>query len=125
MTQSGYPFVVKEWKRGTPLDSAKEVFRGEPTDIFARAYVLDDAQGDRLTVFSRTVSFFESRRWIQTPDGLKQLAIPLKAEPAGLLAGRLLIQIHEDWTPTPAARSSSRDPCSPCASPMLSATRPT
>ena len=101
MTQSGYPFVVKEWKRGTPLDSAKELFRGEPNDIFARAYVLQDAQGDRLTLFSRSISFFESRRWIQTPDCLKQLAIPLKAEPAGLLAGRLLIQIHEDWTPSP------------------------
>ncbi|HVT96601.1 MAG TPA: prolyl oligopeptidase family serine peptidase [Acidobacteriaceae bacterium] len=99
MTQSGYPFVVKEWKRGTPLESAKEVFRGEPGDIFARAYVFHDAQGDQLTVFSRTLSFFESRRWIQTPGGLKPLAIPMKAEPAGLLAGRLLIQIHEDWTP--------------------------
>ena len=28
MTKSGYPFVVKEWKRGAPLDEAKEVFRG-------------------------------------------------------------------------------------------------
>jgi prolyl oligopeptidase len=101
MTQSGYPFIVKEWKRGTSIASAKEVFRGEPTDIFARAYVLQDAQGDHLTVFNRNVSFFESRRWIQTPDGLRQLAIPLKSEPAGLLAGRLLIQIHEDWTPAP------------------------
>ena len=99
MTQSGYPFIVKEWKRGTPLDSAKEIFRGEPTDIFAHAFVLDDAQGDKLVAFERNVSFFESRWWVQTPAGLKELAIPHKAQPAGLLSGRLLIELHEDWTP--------------------------
>jgi prolyl oligopeptidase len=101
MTQSGYPFIVKEWKRGTPLDSAKEIFRGESGDISARAYVLHDAQGHHLTVFERAVSFFESRWWIQTPAGLKELAIPRKAQPAGLLSGRLLIDLHEDWTPNP------------------------
>ncbi|MFP5227118.1 MAG: prolyl oligopeptidase family serine peptidase [Acidobacteriota bacterium] len=101
MTKSGYPFIVKEWKRGAPLDSAKEVFRGEATDISADPWVLHDAQGHHLVGFRRGVTFFESRWWIQTPNGLRELAIPRKAEPAGLLAGRLLIQIHEDWTPTP------------------------
>jgi prolyl oligopeptidase len=102
MTQSGYPFILKEWKRGTAVDSAREVFRGEPTDIGAHAYVLHDAQGDRLTTFERGVTFFESRWWIQTPSGLKELAIPRKAQPIGLLSGRLLIETHEDWTPNPA-----------------------
>jgi prolyl oligopeptidase len=100
MTTSGYPFVVKEWKRGTPLDSAKEVFRGEPADISAAGFVVQDAQGDRLTLFRRGVSFFESRYWVKTPGGLKELAIPRKADLAGLLSGRLLIQLHQEWTPT-------------------------
>jgi prolyl oligopeptidase len=102
MTKSGYPFVAKEWKRGTPLDSATEVFRGEPSDIEAGGFVIEDAQHDRVTLFSRAVSFFETRVWVKTPGGLKELAIPRKATIAGLLAGRLLIEIHEDWTPTPA-----------------------
>ena len=101
LTKSGYPFVVKEWKRGTPVESAKEVFRGEPSDISARGNVMHDAQGDRLTIFERGVTFFENRFWIRTPGGLKELAIPRKADPAGLLAGRLLVEIHEDWTPAP------------------------
>jgi len=58
MTKSGYPFVVKEWKRGTPLDSAKEVFRGEPDDIHVFAGVDHDAQGDQATFFVRGVTFF-------------------------------------------------------------------
>jgi prolyl oligopeptidase len=101
LTKSGYPFVVKEWKRGTPVESAKEVFRGEPTDISAHGFVGHDAQGDRLTIFGRGVTFFENRFWIKTPQGLKELAIPRKADPTGLLAGRLLVEIHEDWTPAP------------------------
>jgi prolyl oligopeptidase len=102
MTRSGYPFVVKEWKRGTPLDSAVEVFRGEPSDIGAAGFVIEDAQGDRLAFVQRGVSFFEKRVWVRTPTGLEELAIPRKAEIAGVLSGRLLIEIHEDWTPNPA-----------------------
>ncbi len=33
VTESGYPFVVKRWTRGTPLDEATEVLRGAPTDV--------------------------------------------------------------------------------------------
>ncbi|HEV2276559.1 MAG TPA: prolyl oligopeptidase family serine peptidase [Acidobacteriaceae bacterium] len=105
MTNSSYPFVIKEWKRGTPLDTAKEIFRGEPDDIEVGPAVLHDAEGDHLTVLLRRVSFFETRYWVRTPDGLKELALPKKSDLAGLLAGRLLVQLHEDWTPAPGGPS--------------------
>jgi len=97
MTSSGYPYIVKEWKRGTPLADAKEVFRGEPTDVSADAFVLNDAQGDRLTVFRRGVTFFEQRYFIETKDGLKQLGLPAKSEVVGLLDKQFLIELHDDW----------------------------
>jgi len=99
MTKSGYPFVVKMWKRGTPLDSAKEVFRGQESDISAGGYTLNDSKGHSLTLFSRGVTFFESQTFVMTPDGPKQLAIPLKSGIAGLIDGRVLLSISEDWTP--------------------------
>lgn len=105
MTKSGYPFIVKEWKRGTPLDTAKEVFRGESTDVAATGRVLHDAQGDRLEVFERGVTFFESREWVKTPEGLRELAVPRKSDLVGLLAGRLLIELHEDWTPASGSKT--------------------
>ena len=105
MTKSGYAYIVKQWKRGAPLESATEVFRGEPSDISAGGGVEHDAQGDKLTVFDRGVSFFERRIFIQTPAGLKELGIPKKADPAGLISGRLLIHLHEDWTPTPGGKT--------------------
>ena len=108
MTKSGYAYIIKEWKRGTPLDTAKEVFRGQPDDTWAHGNVLHDAQGDRLDIFERGISFFESLWWVRTPAGLKEFAIPRKADPIGLLSGRLLIELHEDWTPAPGGRTFSQ-----------------
>jgi prolyl oligopeptidase len=105
MTKSGYPFVVKEWKRGTPLDSAKEVFRGQESDISANAYTEHDAAGDALTVFSRGVTFFENQTFVLTATGPKQLAIPAKSNLSGLIDGRVLLTISEDWTPAGEAKS--------------------
>src|SRR5277367_4658457 len=46
MTKSGYPFVVKLWKRGEPLEAAKEIFRGAESDQLASgADTFNDAQG--------------------------------------------------------------------------------
>ena len=33
LTDSGYPRIVKEWKRGTPLKDAKLLFEGSQTDV--------------------------------------------------------------------------------------------
>ena len=99
MTTSGYPFVVKMWRRGTPLDSAKEVFRGQQSDIEAGASSLNDAQGDSLIVFQRAIDFFAKEVEVLTSAGPKRLMIPGKSQISGLLAGHMLIAIDEDWTP--------------------------
>jgi prolyl oligopeptidase len=105
MTKSGYPFVVKMWKRGTPLDSAKEVFRGQQSDISAGGYTMNDSTGHSLTLFYRGVTFFESQTFVLTPAGPSQLSIPLKSNIAGLIQGRVLLQINQDWTPAGSDRS--------------------
>jgi len=98
MTTSSYPFVVKEWKRGTPLDSAVEVFRGKPTDISAGAGVMHDGSGNSLEIFFRGVTFFENEQWVMTPTGAKKLNIPAKSNLSGMIEGRVLLSIDEDWT---------------------------
>src|SRR5688500_6433643 len=42
MTESGYAFVAKRLRRGQSLDQAVEVYRGEPNDVGAGAFVLRD-----------------------------------------------------------------------------------
>jgi prolyl oligopeptidase len=106
MTKSGYPFIVKEWKRGTPLEGAKEVFRGAAEDSNgASARTVHDAQGDELTLFSRSLDFFSRSYEVLTPNGMKHLALPGKSSPDGLLAGQMLVSIEEDWTPAGQTKS--------------------
>ncbi|MFC6646150.1 prolyl oligopeptidase family protein [Granulicella cerasi] len=98
VTNSGYPFVVKRWKRGTPLESAVEVFRGAETDqLYSAGYVLHDASGNSAVLFHRGDTFFTSKTFIETPKGLKQLGIPAKASVETMVDGRVLIHTHEDW----------------------------
>ncbi len=100
MTGSGYAFIVKEWKRGTPLDSAKEIFRGQQSDqLGSTAHVLNDAQGHQLVTVERGVTFFEFQNFIRTPRGMEHLGIPAKASIEGLIDGRLLVELRQDWTP--------------------------
>ena len=42
LTDSGYPRVIKSWKRGTPIEEAKVVFEGEQTDVSASQYAYHD-----------------------------------------------------------------------------------
>ncbi len=97
MTTSGYAFVVKVWKRGQPLDAAKEVFRGTAADVSAGAETLHDAQGNRVVLLNRQVNFFESELSLWTPEGVKPLALPRKSSVNGLLHGRLIVTLDEDW----------------------------
>src|ERR1022692_1273528 len=100
MTKSGYPFVVKLWKRGQPLDQAKEVFRGAETDaVAAAAGTLHDGDGHQVTLFRRAPSFFEREVSLLTPDGPKRIALPAKSSIDGLIRGQLIVSLDEDWKP--------------------------
>jgi prolyl oligopeptidase len=99
MTTSGYPFVVKQLKRGQPLESAVEVFRGKETDVLTSMAVLHDAQGHTATVFVRALDFFHSEILLLTPKGPVRLSLPGKVEINGLLQGQLIFTLNEQWKP--------------------------
>lgn len=99
MTKSGYAFVVKEWKRGTPLDQAKEVYRGTPDDVGVEPVQWQDGQGNHVTMAARAVNFFAREYVLLTPAGPKKLALPGKCEVNGLLDGRIVVTLNEDWQP--------------------------
>jgi prolyl oligopeptidase len=100
MTKSGYPFVVKLWKRGQPLDEAKEVFRGTENDVDASGLTLNDSQGHHVTLFEHSLNFFESEYFLWTPGGNKKLALPQKVDVNGLLDNQLIVTLNQDWKPS-------------------------
>ena len=101
VTQSGYPFVVKRWERGTPLDSAEELIRGDETDVGVWPMALELEDGRVLQGAVEADTFFTSKYW-WFPEGETrpvQFPIPLKSSPQGVYEGQLLVSLQEDWAP--------------------------
>ncbi|MEZ5946090.1 MAG: prolyl oligopeptidase family serine peptidase [Hyphomonas sp.] len=101
VTESGYPFVVKRWQRGTPLESAAEVFRGKTTDVGTWPMTLELEDGRILQGAVEAETFFTSSYW-WFPEGESepvQWPIPLKSNPSGVYEGKFLVSLQEDWAP--------------------------
>jgi prolyl oligopeptidase len=101
LTQSGYPYIAKRWARGTPLDEAKEIFRGERTDVSAGVSVLRDADGVAQGLLGyRGLDFFNTERSIQVGGEFKPLALPKRASLQGFLDGQVIFTLESDWEGT-------------------------
>src|SRR5215472_4316306 len=80
MTASGYPYIIKRWRRGAPLETADEVFRGTPEDVSVRAGVLRDPDGTvRGVMMIRAIDFYVSERFLLSAAGPIKLPLPGKA----------------------------------------------
>jgi prolyl oligopeptidase len=101
MSEAGYPITIRRWKRGQPLESAQEVFRGDIKDngYGNDPFVFVDGQGHHAVIVQRSLSTFAHENYLLMPDGAKKLALPLKARVTGLVSGQLLVTLDEDWTP--------------------------
>ncbi|MGY8642148.1 MAG: prolyl oligopeptidase family serine peptidase [Verrucomicrobiales bacterium] len=101
VTESGYPFVVKRWKRGTPLSEAVEVIRGDKADVAVWPFTLELEDGTMLQCADEAVTFFTSTYWLLSANGGPPLKWPLppKCSPAGIYKGQLLVTLKQDWSP--------------------------
>ena len=99
--RTGYPYIVKRLKRGQPLSAAVEVFRGSAADggYGVTPYVLRDAQNRTLSVISRPLDTFRAETYILGANGAQRVAMPAKASLSEMIAGRVIIETREDWTP--------------------------
>jgi prolyl oligopeptidase len=99
LTKSGLPYVVKMWKRGEPLQRAKEIFRGRQTDVDVEPRVWRDASNHSLITLDHYIDIFHDEILILTPDGPKRIALPPKATINGLVDGQVIVTVNEDWKP--------------------------
>lgn len=87
MTSSGYPRVVKEWKRGTPVEQARVVYEGQPTDMYIAA-LRDHTPGYTRDFVSRTLAFYNDELYLRKADGsLAKVDAPNSANKS----------VHKDW----------------------------
>ena len=97
VTKSAYPYIVKRVTRGQPLAAAVEVYRGSKDDVGTFPAVLRDGQGRKLTLLVRALDFFRNETFVLTAKGPQKLAIPAKASVEGLVGGRVVVKLEEDW----------------------------
>ena len=97
LTTSGYPRIVKMWKRGTPIASAQTVYEGKTEDVSVDPFVLRMSDGT-VPMISRAVSFFETEYFYVGSDGkTSATTLPLSAILQGAQAGRLIVTLRENW----------------------------
>jgi prolyl oligopeptidase len=97
MTASGYPRIVKRWRRGEALDAAAKIFEGAREDVGSWPFVLRSTNGP-LPMLVRAVSFFESEYYFIADDGSAlKLPLPLSAELQGMNDNQVLVTLRRDW----------------------------
>ena len=96
MTESSYPRIVKQWKRGTPLSSATTVYEGKPKDLAISAYH-DRTPGYERDFVSVAKDFFHSELYQRTDGKLIRVDVPTDAN-ADAHREWLLVQTRSPWT---------------------------
>jgi len=97
MTTSGYPRIVKVWKRGTTLTEARTVFECEPSDVDCNGFTDFTPEG-RFDFVNRTPAFFRQEVFIVLGDRLVKIDVPEDASPEGIFRGRMVFSLRTDWT---------------------------
>jgi prolyl oligopeptidase len=96
LTTSGYPRLVKLWKRGTPLSGASTVFAGETGDVTSAGQTLFTPEG-RYDVVLRVPAFFRSEKYLMLGGRLVKLEIPEDADLEEIFKDHVLISLRSDW----------------------------
>jgi prolyl oligopeptidase len=101
LTDSGYPRLVKKWRRGRALADAETVFTADASDVIAAASV-DRTPGFERTILRRATDFFNDEvyelRGVES--GSPEVILIDAPTDATVSVHRqwLLIELRTDWT---------------------------
>lgn len=96
-TQSGYPRIVKEWKRGTSIDMARVVFEGKDADISVSGSQVQQKGYVTRQFVRRGVTFYTSELYLREGAKLTRVEVPQDAE-ASYTKGLLMVRLKSAWT---------------------------
>ena len=96
VTTSGYPVQVKIWKRGTKLDDAREIFKGEQEDMGIWGYVFPKEDRVYQLIMQRT-SFYSGNIFFVENGELIQPDLPADIDFKAIFKGQIVFQLKSDW----------------------------
>ena len=110
VTTSGYARTSREWKRGTPLTDAVEVYAGQESDVQVLASSGLD-RGFRYSYYVRAPSFFETEYQVKlgpegfgatnAAKGFRKVPVPASAN-VDTHGSQVIITLRNEWLGYPA-----------------------
>jgi prolyl oligopeptidase len=102
LTESGYPYIVKQWTRGRPLADAEEILRGEVAHVgvgpFSVEGMSEDGKPQRLLGIHQAETFYTSTHWALDSAGKPaRMTLPPKVSVEALYHGQLVFRLKQDW----------------------------
>ncbi|WOO40828.1 prolyl oligopeptidase family serine peptidase [Rubellicoccus peritrichatus] len=95
LTDSGYPRIIKSWKRGTDLADAKTIFEGKKEDVSAGVHVQHDTEYP-YEFLSRSVTFWTNEVLVRRGDKWVKIEKPDDAE-VDTFRDQILLTLRSDW----------------------------
>ena len=95
MSASGYPRIVKEWQRGTPLLDAVTVYEAQADDLSASAWQ-DVTPGFEHQFVQRQIDFYSSELFLREEGRLVKIDKPEDAD-AYTVRDQIVIELRSDW----------------------------
>jgi prolyl oligopeptidase len=95
LTESGYPRVIKRWRRDTPLAEAETVFEGTRSDVRVFASV-DRTPGFERTLVLRALDFWNDEVYELRGAELIRIDAPTDAS-VSIHRDWILIELRTDW----------------------------
>ncbi len=98
LTNSGYPRILKLWKRGTPLASARTLYEGKLEDVKAAPVVTINHKGT-YPIIMRSVDFFTTELYHMKKDGsLVRSPLPSDADFKQVFGSKAIALLQNNWT---------------------------
>lgn len=96
-TTSGYPRVVKLWKRGTPFADASTVFSVNKDDMLAGAGSLQIDDDTIIHLFVRQIDFYNSEYHLFENGSTRRIDLPSDSEILGVHKKLVFVWLKSDW----------------------------
>ncbi len=96
MTESGYPRIIKRWRRGTPLDAAETIFAGAESDVSVVVACAREPGFERTFIY-RSTDFYNQEAFELRGGELLRIDIPTDAKFAAHRQWMMILLLSE-WT---------------------------
>jgi prolyl oligopeptidase len=97
-TNAGFPRLAKEWRRHTRLETATELYKGDPSSLLVSVQAYVGRSGRHLTTVQEMDNEGRTVILVSEDGKLERLTLPSRFGSIALAADHWIVSVGEDWT---------------------------